>query len=687
MKKISRILSILLCFVMLVSTPCTLLADGSASQIKNIIFMIPDGGGMANFVMADLVRKAGGFHEGVFPNATPVKKGSMYISNLFVGSETTYCNDYAVTDSAAAGTALSSGYKTNKLYVGVTPDGVPRANILEASQRAGKNTGMVVTYEWTNATPATFSAHEISRYSMAGMSEQIVNQGIDVVLGSTHEDFADKEWVTDEALESRGYDVITSVNVLENVQPGDRMWGKFPEVLYHDTAKGDTIPSLAEMTKAAITALDDGNENGFFLMVEGSTIDLAAHNSDTVNVVGDFFAFDKACQVALEYAEQRTDTIVVIMPDHDTGGMTWSEKDQAAIVADVQKGVTNPSIIWEGNGSHTARDGGIFMYLPRGVAYPEGIDLAKAGTAMAEFVENGYRQCTTNLIDNTAMAPYLADMIGVNLDKLSDELFVDVTELGKYNSTTEIFTFNDYSGMTVKANTAKADYKGREIDLNGEIAVAVEGKFYVPRLLFDIIENKIKPDALGDMSFTANYTDNTITLAGNMAIPAGHIDLSAKSADGYSEFVSATADANSKYSIQLKPSDIEGNYILNMDFSKSPKTGVEIPLFAPDLYIPDLSVIKNSSEVTSAAQLFNKDVVTVKLTGFDPRDGFDGLMIIAQYDADGKLINVTSLNADADTADAEISTKLSISAKPSRLSVVYNADTRYGNITGSYILK
>lgn len=686
MKKNLKFISILLCFIMLLSIPCSLLADNKP-QIKNIIFMIPDGGGMAPYIMASMVKNAGGFNEGIFPNATPTEKGNMAIEPYFVGAETTYCNDNAVTDSAAAGTALSTGYKTNKTFLGVNPDGVPRANILEASQRMGKNTGMVVTFEWTNATPAAFSAHDISRYSMRGMSEQIVNQDIDVVFGSTHTDFADAEWFTDEALTQRGYDIITSKDDLKNVKPGDRMWGKFPELLYFDTVKGEKIPSLAEMTQAAITALDDGNENGFFLMVEGSTVDLAGHNSDGVNIVGELLAFDKACRVAIDFAKKRTDTLVVIMPDHDTGGMTWTEGKQDAIVSDIQKGTNPADASWEGNGSHTARDGGIFMYVPQGVSYPDGIDPAKASITMQEFISSGYRKATTNLIDNTEIAPYLASFMGIDLDSLSKDLFVDVTDLGTYNSTTEVFTFNDYDGMTIKRNTSTAAYKGNEIDLNGEIALCIEGKFYVPRLLLDTVENKIKPDALGDMSFTANYTDNTITLSGNMAIPAGHIDLSAKSADGYSEFVSATADANAKYSIQLKPSDIEGNYILNMDFSKSPKTGVEIPLFAPALYIPDLSVIKNSSEVTSAAQLFNKDVVTVKLTGFDPRDGFNGLMIIAQYDADGKLINVTSLNADADTADAEISTKLSISAKPSRLSVVYNADTRYGNITGSYILK
>ena len=76
---------------------------------------------------------------------------------------------------------MSSGYRTNNKYVGVDTNGVPHANILEASQLAGKRVGLCTTYEWTNATPAAFSAHNVSREDYKNMSEQIVNQGKDVV--------------------------------------------------------------------------------------------------------------------------------------------------------------------------------------------------------------------------------------------------------------------------------------------------------------------------------------------------------------------------------------------------------------------------------------------------------------------------------------------------------------------------
>ena len=163
MKK--RVISILLVAVMLFANIQCVFADNASAekQIKNIIYMIPDGAGMAPFFLADYVKQAGGLTD-KFPNATPVETGEMYIKQYLVGAETTHSASDAVTDSAAAGTALSSGYKTTNGYIGLTPDKKPRASILDLCQDMGKNTGLVATYEWTNATHEAFSAHYTNRY-------------------------------------------------------------------------------------------------------------------------------------------------------------------------------------------------------------------------------------------------------------------------------------------------------------------------------------------------------------------------------------------------------------------------------------------------------------------------------------------------------------------------------------------
>jgi len=467
---------------------------------------------MTAFNMSDAVKQAGGIDRTNYPYSTPIEKGPMNIKEYWVGAEKTNNALGKLTDSAAAGTALSTGNKTINYYIGIDKDKVPVANILEASQHVGKNTGIVVTYEWTNATPAAFSAHDISRDNAATMSEQIVNQNIDVVLGGTSGAFSSKAWFTDESLKSKGYDIVTSKDDLKDVAAGDRIWGKFSGNLYYDvsTSRTSGIPTLAEMTTAAITALDDENENGFFLMVEGSAVDGGGHSNNARCMVGDFLAFDAACKVAIDFAKKRDDTIVLIAPDHDTGGMYWNASDLDSIVSQIKSGSSTPTgLKWTGTG-HTTWHGGIFIYAPEGVSYPDGIDPAKKDVALSEFAQTNYVTAKTNLIENTDIAKYLAKFVGVDLDKLSEELFIDASEMGTYDSSTEIFKFRTINGHSaqIKRNEAKALVDGKEVDLNGEVAVCIEDKFYVPNSLYSVVSDYIESN-LVDVTSLGVYNEAT----------------------------------------------------------------------------------------------------------------------------------------------------------------------------------
>ena len=460
-------------------------------EIKNIIYMIPDGGGMAPFFLADYVKQEGGLDE-KYPVATPSNAEEMYIKDYLVGAETTHSANNSVTDSAASGTALSSGYKTNNQMIGITPEKKPRVNILEVCQELGKNTGIVITYEWTNATPAAFSAHAESRYDTLIMAEQIVNQGIDVVFGKTISDYESQSWFTDKAFENSGYKVIKNKSQLSKVVPGNRLWGKLPPS-YMDYKKSPDAPHLSELTAAAIKALDDGN--GFFLMVEGSAVDSGGHSSNASDMVSEWIAFDEACKVAIEYAKKRNDTVVVIAPDHDTGGMKYGNNYASTslkhLTTDIRNGNNPSGITWEGKGGHTGRNGGVFMYLPEGTAYPAGIDKTKAGDVLKAF-ENNFTACSVNRIDNTDITKYLAGLLGADLDDMTDKLFVDITNKGSYNSETGKFTFTTDKGsnIEIKRNTSVAEINGKNISLDGRVAVYLGQKFYVPQILLDLIEEE-----------------------------------------------------------------------------------------------------------------------------------------------------------------------------------------------------
>lgn len=496
-----RILSLLLCLVMTLSLSAGLFTvpvhAEDTPQIKNIIYMIPDGGGMAPFYLADSVKRYGGFNKEYFPNATTITTDGMYLKDYLVGAEITNNAHNQLTDSAAAGTALATGYKTTNEYIGIDTQAKPHANILEACQDLGKNTGIVITYEWTNATPASFSAHDISRDNAITLSEQIVNQDIDVVLGATDSDYTDLPWFTDEHLNSLGYTVIHNEAQLNSVQAGDRLWGKLPDAYFDVYREADT-PALPELVEAAITALDDGNENGFFLMVEGSAIDGGGHANNTIYNVSEFIAFDEACKIAIEYAKTRTDTIVVIAPDHDTGGLYYEPEHLYDIVYDTQNALNSRWAYWETTG-HTTRNGGVFLYVPEGVPYPDGIDPEQANTVAKQFYTAygnfiaDYPADAVNVIDNTDIVKYIASLIDVDLDAMTEKLFVDVTELGSYDSDSELFTFHD-KDLTVKRNASTASFAGEEIDLNGEIAVYIEGRFYVPAQVLTIGEEPEVPD-------------------------------------------------------------------------------------------------------------------------------------------------------------------------------------------------
>lgn len=206
----------------------------------------------------------------------------------------------------------------------------PVASILEASQLLGKSTGLIATSEIMHATPADFSSHDPSRKNYDNLSEQEVYQDIDVVLGSGEyylkpEGRKDGENLVDE-LKNMGYDYITTPDEMKNTT-SSKIWGMFApkDLSYEMDRDASKQPSLAEMTEKAISVLSK-NEKGIFLMVEGSKVDWASHANDPIGVISDTLAYDDAVKVALDFAKQDGNTVVIYVTDHGNGGMTIGNK-------------------------------------------------------------------------------------------------------------------------------------------------------------------------------------------------------------------------------------------------------------------------------------------------------------------------------------------------------------------------
>jgi alkaline phosphatase len=332
--------------------------------IRNIIFLIGDGMGVS-FTSGYRYLK---------DNPATVELENTAFGPYLVGQQTTYPDDpnYNVTDSAASATAMATGVKTYNGAIGINKDHSKLQTVLEAAKEKGKATGIVATAPITHGTPAAFGAHVSSRKSMAAIADdyykELVNgrHKIDVMLGGGADWFIrhDRNLVKD--FKKDGYSYVTSLNELEN-DTNTQVLGLFakgglPKMI--DRSK--TIPSLADMTSSAITRLDQ-NETGFFLMVEGSQIDWAAHDNDIVGVMSEMEDFENAFKAAIDFAKKDGHTLVIATADHSTGGYTIGAKGEYNWFGSVIKAVKrSPDYL----AAKIARGAGVKETLTKYIDFP-----------------------------------------------------------------------------------------------------------------------------------------------------------------------------------------------------------------------------------------------------------------------------------------------------------------------------
>lgn len=302
------------------------IAEAKSDQVnngkaKNVIFLIPDG-----------------YSASYATNYRWFKGEETLMDSMLVGMHRSYSANSEVTDSAAAGTAFAAGVKTNNGMISTSPDGKKLKTILEAVEEEGKATGLVATSTITHATPAVFGSHVASRANEADIAPQLLENGVDVLLGGGKKYFPDS--IINEA-KKNGYEYVTNRTELENKKESDKLIGLFAEEGMAPELDRDTTnqPSLAEMTRSALEALKK-DKDGFFLMVEGSQIDWAGHAHDAAWAMKDSEAFEKAVAEAVDFAKKDGKTLVVIAGDHDTGGMSVGGYDQYDAKVEVLRNVT-----------------------------------------------------------------------------------------------------------------------------------------------------------------------------------------------------------------------------------------------------------------------------------------------------------------------------------------------------------
>lgn len=309
--------------IFLLALPCL-----GAQSPRNVILMIGDGMGVAQISLARL--SLGSSSHPLFMDTLP-----------YAALVQTQSANAVVTDSAAAGTALATGYKTNNGMISVLPDGTPVETILERALKLRKSVGLVTTTTITHATPAAFGAHVNSRGDEGDIAIQYLEKKIDVLLGGGKAMFAPKSSKGGRDLlaeaERAGYTVVESREALLSAK-GSKLLGLFQDgALTTESPE----PTLAEMTEKAIQTLCT-DRDGFFLMVEGGQIDWRCHDNDRVGTVKQVLQFDLAVGKAMEFARGRADTLVIVTADHETGGLAITGNDSISWGTKGHTGVTVP---------------------------------------------------------------------------------------------------------------------------------------------------------------------------------------------------------------------------------------------------------------------------------------------------------------------------------------------------------
>ncbi|AIK37813.1 alkaline phosphatase family protein [Bacillus pseudomycoides] len=509
-------------------------AKKTGQQPKNVIMMVMDGTSSSAVTLARWYKGA-----------------PLALDQIVSGGVRTYSAESAITDSAPAATALATGNKSNSSYVGVLPSVVnspgleqikeedkfrPVANVLEGAERSGRATGIIATSEIQHATPAGFSAHHVIRKNFEVIGEQQVYQNIEVVLGGgkavlqpaassgIRQDNEDLIKV----IQDKGYDFVETKDALLNSK-FDKIWGSFSNTaLAFDMDREATNPeqpTLSQMTRKAIQTLSK-DKDGFFLFVEGSKPDWAAHANDPIGMISDVLAFDAAVAEALAFAKKDGNTMVIALADHGNSGISIGNKNTtkgydttpvSVYIAPLKKakmtleGATNKLKDDLSNIKEVAalygldnltddekeklkaaqKKADVGPILTKLLANRANIGFTTGGhTGEDVFLYSYGPGKPYGFVQNTDIAKTMAKAMGFHLGELTNKLFLDAETAFKQIGATVTIDKKDVANpvLVVKHNKAEAQLfvnknmiriDGKDYEL-GSIVVESNGKFYVP---------------------------------------------------------------------------------------------------------------------------------------------------------------------------------------------------------------
>jgi len=318
--------------LLLISVMASAHAD---NKLKNIIIMFADGTTISQY-------EFGRYSSALLRQQSFAVTDEVMAKGQYQLMKTESAN-YFVTDSAAAASAMSIGYKVNNGAISITPDGKTPPTIMEVAKDQGKRIGLLTTAPIYDASPAAFSVHAKSRRD----NELIVNQYLELapdvlmgggsnfflpnlILGGKRQD--GKNMI--EAFQAKGYQYINTPEQLNQIT-SSKLLGLFAEedLDYEIDRNPQEAPNLSQMMRAALQVLNQDSKKsknkGFVLFAENENTDSAGHQNDVPALMRDLWAFDDAVKVALDFQKKNPDTLVIVTGDHETGGFapTYGRKN------------------------------------------------------------------------------------------------------------------------------------------------------------------------------------------------------------------------------------------------------------------------------------------------------------------------------------------------------------------------
>ncbi len=288
--------------------------NGEFEQPKNVIVIIADGMGPNDLVLAE-------------QNVDGVYKFGLVLNRIKNhGLATTHSASDAVTDSAASGTALSTGVKTNNGYIGKDKDGNDIKTMAELAREQGKKVGIITDEDLSGATPCAFAVHNISRSNTAELINSMIKFKPDVLMCKDYMgvyaplDSDARKIFTDEYLVAKDFKRFKEV--LDTDPESEKSFLGFLEGF-------STVPSnnLAQCAEVALKRLK--NDNGFFLMIESSGTDKFGHKNNINGKLSSVVTLDRTVAAVLKFMKNNPDTLLVITSDHETGGVKLPEGEQS----------------------------------------------------------------------------------------------------------------------------------------------------------------------------------------------------------------------------------------------------------------------------------------------------------------------------------------------------------------------